>query len=88
MLQQESETSIARPFAWHIARYRGKEFVSDETVYTEPHAEVMRNLRHSFRIVVTELFAGQLPVAQKLTECRHCGFYAALNQAPADLVQP
>ncbi len=24
------------------------------------------------------------PPADKLTECRHCGFYVALNRAPAD----
>lgn len=61
MVAQSDSNSITRPFAWHIARHANGEMQHSTIQYHAPEPEILKNLRHHYAVVVTELHTGVQP---------------------------
>lgn len=63
IVSQENESSSGsiapakpKPFLWHVALYANGEMLRSMIEPIEPEAEVLKNLRHHYDVVVTPLY--------------------------------
>lgn len=60
--------------------------IAERQAYTPSGAQRVAELCKDLIAYIDSLPAARPSAAPKLTECRHCGFFVALNQAPAEPV--